>query len=506
MKFRGIEEINQSPRGMNAAPPSSFSSSGFSSSDSFSGRAPIPAPTAISSSATPFGSAAGERKKNIIGADTISLNPTRIAVFGVGGGGVNAVNHMIQSGMSRVTLFAANTDVQTLQTSLAENVIPLGQRTCRGLGVGGDPIRGAEAAREMTQVFEQVIREYDMVFFATGLGGGTGTGATPVIAEIARDCGVLTAAVVTMPFSHEGQQRMKNATQGLEDIEEIVDALVVIPNDNILSADVISPDLSIDESFTMINQILSNAVSAITDIITIPGTINIDFADIEMCLRQAGRVSIGIGSSDVQGDAGGSAHRATELALKNKIIDRENSATLQTAEKIIINVAAGRSVPVPELLAVPNIVVDRVKGAAPTLKFGYRIEPSWEHKVEVTIVASSPRAAGLVGQGVSSVQGLSLATRAGGMAGKTTGFGAAKSADSGRVQFGRLQDSENFAHSGDLAGKFADADMFARLTGLQAEDDDEALAHTLNSEDLSDPALERLVGIGRKSDSLAFRG
>lgn len=417
------------------------------------------------------------QKKNIIGADTISVNPTRIAVFGVGGGGVNAINHMVQSGLEGVSLYAANTDVQTLQTSLAQNVVPLGQKTCRGLGVGGDPMRGAESAKEMQGILEEVIRGYDMVFFASGFGGGTGTGATPIIADIARDCGVLSVGIVTMPFTHEGTQRMKNAQQGLEDLESIVDALLVIPNDNILSSDVISPDLSIDESFTLINKILSNAVSAITDIITIPGKINIDFADIEACLRSAGRVSIGIGFADASHDSGGSAHRATDIALKNKIIDKENSATLQTAEKIIVNVIAGQNVPVPELLVVPNLITDRVKGAQPMLKFGYRIEPNWNNEVQVTIIASSPNAAGTATKDIfasmHSIQNKAMHQQ---------------------KDFGATHVQE------DVSESFVDAHVFSKLSGITPENEEDTLSELLNTDELNDPALERLVGLSASSE------
>ena len=417
-------------------------------------------------------------KKNIIGADTISINPTRIAVFGVGGGGVNAINHMVESGITGITLYAANTDVQTLETCLAENIIPLGYKTCRGLGVGGDPIRGAEAAREMNSDLERVISEYDMIFLASGFGGGTGTGATPVIAEIAKSLNVLTVGILTMPFSHEGRERMQNAEQGLGDIEEIVDALLVIPNDNILSNAVIAPDLNMDDSFALINKILSQSVAAVTDIITIPSKVNIDFADIKSCLQNAGRVSIGMGFSDAQADSGGSAQRAADMALKNKLIDKENSAILQSAKKIVINAVIGKSAPLAEVNAIPNLVRDRVKGDPPTIKLGYRVNPEWDHQVEVTIIASSPH-------GVSTSQEF----------------------------FPRINEKKetiqphhefNNKSKDDITGGYIDSDISAILNN-KIDDDDELLSHIIDSEELENPALERLVGHSQSSvDTLAF--
>ncbi len=410
-------------------------------------------------------------KKNIIGGDDISINPTRIAVFGVGGGGVNAINHMARAKINGVDLYAANTDVQTLITSVVENVIPLGKKKFKGLGVGGDPLKGAEAAKEMIKDVEKVIAEYEMVFFASGFGGGTGTGATPVLAEIAKDLGILTVGVITMPFTHEGELRSHNAIQGLEDIESILDSLIVIPNDNILRGDVISPDAKIEESFSFVNKILSDSVSAITDIITIPGTINIDFADIDVCLRSAGRVSIGVGLSDAKDNNGGSAHRATDIALKNKVIDKENTQTLQNAKHIIVNAVAGTAVSTQELMAIPQIIMDRAKGNKPVLKYGYRIRKDWDNQVKVTIIASSDG----VGRGFN--------------------FDAHSITNKKREEkpLNSFDQYYNKNEEVNISSHHVDTKSFEKISQSATANDDDSLMQVLSQEEYQSPALERLV-------------
>lgn len=329
------------------------------------------------------------QKKRIIGGDDMEISPTRIAVMGVGGGGVNAVSSIVDTNYEHIDLWAANTDIQTLRTCSVENVIQLGAKTCKGLGVGGYPEKGAEAAREIEDKLREVIVEYDMIFLATGLGGGTGSGAIPIIAEIAKESGVLVVSVVTMPFHFEGIQRESNAEYGLKELERNTDALIIIPNNKMLSSQPTHTNINVEDSFLEINKILSDTVLSITDILTKPGKINIDFADIKACLKSSGLVTVGFGESNIEESQGGNAHRAAEMALTNTFLSEENAEVLSHANNVIINVVGGTSFPIQDYTAIADIVTSRANIKPKFLKKGYRFEPSWDHKVQVTVIASS---------------------------------------------------------------------------------------------------------------------
>lgn len=330
-----------------------------------------------------------QEKRIIGGRANLHISPTRIAVMGVGGGGVNAVSSMTALSSQHVDLWVANTDLQTLYNCPVERQVVLGSKSNNGLGVGGDPSRGAEAAREVQDELTTLFSEYDMIFLATGLGGGTGTGAIPVMAKIARDLGILVVSVVTMPFHYEGEHRLRNAENGLDELEEYTDALIVVPNNSLVSTSEARGDILVEDSFSSSNRILSNTVFSITDILTMPGRINIDFADIKACLKNSGLISVGSGESSIEESHGGNAHRATDMALKNNLLSEENAEVLSYADNIIINVVGGKTFTMQEYAAIPDIISSHTNIKHTNLKQGYRYEETWEHRVHVTIIASS---------------------------------------------------------------------------------------------------------------------
>ena len=225
--------------------------------------------------------------------------PADIKVIGVGGGGGNAVNRMIKAGLGGVEFWAMNTDVQVLEMSLAENKIRIGSKLTNGLGAGGNPEKGEKSAEETRDEIVNAIGKADMVFVTAGMGGGTGTGAAPVVARIAKELGALTIGVVTKPFSFEGKKRMNQALQGLEKLKETVDALIVIPNDKLL--EVVDRRTTMREAFQVVDEVLLRGVQGISDIITVPGMINVDFADVRSVMESSGSALMGIGRGTGEG-------------------------------------------------------------------------------------------------------------------------------------------------------------------------------------------------------------
>ncbi|NLW13268.1 MAG: cell division protein FtsZ, partial [Trueperella sp.] len=223
-------------------------------------------------------------------------NSANIKVVGVGGGGVNAVDRMIQDGLAGVEFIAVNTDSQSLAKSEAETKIDIGRDVSNGLGAGADPTVGRRAAEENIDIVQSTLEGADMVFVTAGEGGGTGTGAAPVIANAARELGALTVGVVTRPFSFEGLQRNRNANDGIAELRGAVDTLIVIPNDRLL--DVTEDDLSIIEAYRLADEVLHNGVKGISDLITMPGEVNVDFADVNTIMKDAGTAIMGIGSAN----------------------------------------------------------------------------------------------------------------------------------------------------------------------------------------------------------------
>ncbi|MDD4989625.1 MAG: cell division protein FtsZ, partial [Candidatus Pacebacteria bacterium] len=239
----------------------------------------------------------------------------RIRVLGVGGSGKNAVNHMVNSKVSGVEFIAINTDAQDLHHSLAPKKIHIGKNLTKGLGTGMNPEQGRKAAEETKEEIQEIIKGADMIFIACGEGGGTGTGAAPVVAKTAKELGALTVAVVTKPFFFEGQSRMRLAEQGIEELKKSVDAIIVIPNDRLLAT--VSKDTTARDAFAMCDEILKQAVEGISSLITTPGVINVDFADIRAVLENAGSALMGIGT----GIGDKRAEDAAKGAINSPLLD-----------------------------------------------------------------------------------------------------------------------------------------------------------------------------------------
>ena len=254
------------------------------------------------------------KKDDTAGLNRSPINPTNIKVVGVGGGGGNAVNRMIKAGLSNVEFWLMNTDLQVLEYGQTKNKIQLGKASTNGLGAGGDPSIGEKAAEEAQQEITNALEGADMVFITAGMGGGTGTGAAPVVAKIAKELGILTIAVVTKPFSWEGKKRQNQAVQGLEKLREAVDAVIVIPNDKLLQ--VVDRQVSLTESFIIVDEVLLRGVQGISDIITVPGLINVDFADVKNVMQASGSALMGIG----RGQGEGRAIKAAEIAINSQLL------------------------------------------------------------------------------------------------------------------------------------------------------------------------------------------
>ncbi len=301
----------------------------------------------------------------------------RIKVIGVGGSGTNAVTHMVNSKVRGVEFIAMNTDAQHLHHSAASKKVHIGKNITRGLGTGMDPEIGHKAAEESIEEVQNVIKGADMVFVTAGLGGGTGTGAAPVVAKIAKDQGALTIAVVTKPFFFEGKQRQFIADQGLEDLRKEVDAIVVIPNDRLLS--VITKDTTAINAFAMCDEILRQAVEGISNIITIPGIINVDFADIRAVMLNAGSALMGIGSA--HGD--NRAVEAAKGAISSPLLD----IAIDGAKGVLFTIAGGDDLTMFEVQEAAKIITESIDEEAKVIFGAIRDEKLKKHEVKVTVIA-----------------------------------------------------------------------------------------------------------------------
>ncbi len=260
-----------------------------------------------------------------------------IKVIGTGGAGNNTATRLLKSGITGVEVITANTDAQQLLYAEASKKILIGKSLTKGLGAGADPSIGEEAAKESREEIKNCLKDADLVFVTCGLGGGTGTGAAPVIAEIAKKMDALTVGIVTLPFAMEGKQRLDNALQGLEKLEKHVDTLIVIPNDKLLE---IVPEVSITTAFKIADEILVNAVKGITDLITRPGLVNLDFADLRAVMRDGGLAMIGLGSSDTENKG----LESVERALSNPLLDVD----VEGAKGALINITGGTNITIKE--------------------------------------------------------------------------------------------------------------------------------------------------------------
>jgi cell division protein FtsZ len=300
-----------------------------------------------------------------------------IKVIGVGGGGVNAVNRMITSGLRNIEFIAANTDAQALLMSEADLKLDIGRQLTRGLGAGSDPEIGRQAAEDHRAEIEEALKDADMVFITVGEGGGTGTGGAPVVADVARAMGILTIGVVTRPFSFEGKQRATQADKGIESLRGKVDTLIVIPNDRLLS--VTAADTSMLEAFKIADDVLLSAVRGVTDLITVPGLINTDFADVNTIMRNAGTAIMGVGQSTGEGRAVNAARAAITSPLLETSIDG--------ARGILMNIVGSAGITLTEVTDAASII-HSVAHPDANIIFGSVIDDSIGDAVRVTVIAA----------------------------------------------------------------------------------------------------------------------
>ncbi|MDW8363833.1 MAG: cell division protein FtsZ, partial [Myxococcales bacterium] len=302
----------------------------------------------------------------------------RIKVVGVGGSGGNALNTMIAAGLGGVEFVAANTDQQALETSMAQTKIALGPQLTKGLGAGGNPEIGRKAALEDVQRIAEVVAGADMVFVTAGMGGGTGTGAAPVVAQIARDQGALTVAVVTRPFDFEGRRRARNAEAGIAQLVECVDAIITIPNQRLLAFE--DADLSLLDAFQRADDVLLQAVRGISDLITQAGLINVDFADVRTIMSNKGRSLMGTG----WGKGGRRALDAAEMAIHSPLLD---DVSVHGATDILINFTAGPDIRLREIHEAASLVQQSAHEDA-NIIFGVVTSPEMADQVKVTVIAT----------------------------------------------------------------------------------------------------------------------
>ena len=308
---------------------------------------------------------------------TSGISPAVIKVIGVGGGGGNAVNRMIKEGLANVEFYLMNTDLQVLNCSTAKNKIQLGKSLTNGLGAGGEPQVGEKAAEEAQKEIADALEGADMVFITAGMGGGTGTGAAPIVAKTAKDMGILTIGVVTKPFSFEGKRRQNQAVEGLAKLKDAVDALIVIPNDKLL--DVVDRRISLQESFSIVDEVLLRGVQGISDIITIPGLINVDFADVRSVMKSSGSALMGIG----RGEGEGRAVEAAKNAIDSKLLE----TSINGAQGVIVNITGGPNLTLHEVTDAANIINDAILDDARVI-IGAVVDNDIQTEVQITVIAT----------------------------------------------------------------------------------------------------------------------
>jgi len=311
------------------------------------------------------------------------LNPeveafARIKVIGVGGSGKNATNYMIRSKVDRVEFIVMNTDAQDLHHSLASKKIHIGKNLTRGLGTGMNADLGQRSAEETKEEIQDALKGSDMVFITGGLGGGTGTGASPVIAKMSKEMGILTVAVVTKPFSFEGNQRMKLAETGLAELQRAVDAVIIIPNDRILN--VAPKGMTVDSAFAMSDEILREAVEGISDLITSPGRINVDFADISAIMENSGSALMGVGKSTGEKRA----EEAAKKAINSPLLD----VSIHGAKGVLFTIAGGDDLRMDEIQTAANIITESIDPEA-KVKFGtIKDDKLKKGEIKITVIAT----------------------------------------------------------------------------------------------------------------------
>ncbi|CAN6241283.1 unnamed protein product [Urochloa humidicola] len=305
------------------------------------------------------------------------VETARIKVVGVGGGGNNAVNRMIGSGLQGIEFYAINTDSQALITSQAQYPLQIGEQLTRGLGTGGNPNLGEQAAEESREAIAAALRDSDLVFITAGMGGGTGSGAAPVVAQISKEAGYLTVGVVTYPFSFEGRRRSLQALEALEKLEKSVDTLIVIPNDKLL--DVADENMPLQDAFLLADDVLRQGVQGISDIITIPGLVNVDFADVKAVMKNSGTAMLGVGVSSSKNRAQEAAEQATLAPLIG--------SSIEAATGIVYNITGGKDITLQEVNKVSQIVTSLADPSA-NIIFGAVVDDRYTGELHVTIIAT----------------------------------------------------------------------------------------------------------------------
>jgi cell division protein FtsZ len=300
-----------------------------------------------------------------------------IKVIGIGGGGVNAVNRMVEAGIRGVEFIALNTDAQALLMSDADVKLDIGREVTRGLGAGANPEIGRAAAEEHKAELEDVLKGSDMIFITAGEGGGTGTGGAPIVAEVARSVGALTVGVVTRPFGFEGRRRAVYAEQGIDDLKDAVDTLIVIPNDRLL--EVGDPSAPIGETFRLADEVLMSGVAGITDLITTPGLINVDFADVRTIMSDAGSAVMGIGRATGENRA----KQAAERAISSPMLE----TSMEGAKGVLLSVAGPSSMTLHEATEAARVVADHADTEADII-FGAIVDDDLGEEMKVTVIAA----------------------------------------------------------------------------------------------------------------------
>jgi cell division protein FtsZ len=302
----------------------------------------------------------------------------RIRVVGVGGSGNNAINHMINSNVKGVEFIAVNTDAQDLHNSKAKKKIHIGKNLTRGLGAGGNPDFGKRAAEETQEEILETLRDSDMVFIAGGMGGGTGTGATPVVARLAKEAGALTVGVVTKPFSFEGQQRMRAAEEGIQALKDEVDAIIIIPNDRLLA--IVDRDTSVLNAFALCDDVLRQAVEGISDLITSPGIVNVDFADIRAVMQSAGSALMGIGLASGEKRA----EEAAQRAINSPLLE----VSITGAHGVLFAIAGGEDLGMLEVQDAARIITEAIDPNARVIFGAFRDDKLKKDEIKVTVIAT----------------------------------------------------------------------------------------------------------------------
>ncbi len=326
--------------------------------------------------------------------NNMNIGPVaNIKVIGVGGGGNNAVNRMIEANITSAQFIAINTDKQTLLLSQADHRLQIGEKLTRGLGAGADPEVGQKAAEESKASISEILKDCDLVFITAGMGGGTGTGAAPVIAQIAKEMGILTIAVVTKPFGFEGRIRHENAERGLEGLRKYVDTLVVIPNDKLLK--LVPQKTPLMEAFLYADDVLRQGIQGISDLIVTPSLINLDFADVRSVMKNKGLAHMGIGH--------GKGENKTIEAVRQAVSSPLLETTIEGATGVIINVKGGIDITLEEVYEAANLVREVVDPAC-NIIFGSGIDEAMNDEVEITIIATGFQTKNVVDETLEKVK------------------------------------------------------------------------------------------------------